>query len=63
MFPLGADVKVWLSESSRAGSALCGTIVRRRPVHLGFFDIGIQFVSRLKSAVPEAKPGGVRGAA
>jgi hypothetical protein len=45
-FKLGMKIKVTLGPPTGMMPTLCGEIVRVRPVHLGFLEIGVQFLDR-----------------
>jgi hypothetical protein len=45
-FKLGMKIKVTLGLPTGMMPTLCGEIVRVRPVHLGFLEIGVRFLDR-----------------
>lgn len=45
-FKVGMKIKVTLGPPTGMMPTLCGEIVRVRPVHLGFLEIGVQFLDR-----------------
>jgi hypothetical protein len=46
LFRVGANVKVRLAPSSGSMPTLRGVVIRLRPVHFGFFDVGVRFLGR-----------------
>jgi PilZ domain-containing protein len=57
-FRVGMKIKVTLGSPSGTMPQLSGEIVRMRPVHLGFFEIGVQFVDRgLEGSLGSANSG------
>jgi len=45
-FRVGMKIKVTLGPPTGMMPTLCGEIVRVRPVHLGFLEIGVRFLDR-----------------
>ena len=46
MFRVGTQVKVKLGSADGKMPTLSGVIMRLRPIHFGFFDVGVRFVAR-----------------
>ena len=46
MFRVGTQVKVKLGSADGKMPTLSGVVMRLRPIHFGFFDVGIRFVAR-----------------
>jgi hypothetical protein len=61
-FRVGMRIKVTLGPPTGTMPQLWGEIVRMRPVHLGFFEIGVQFVDRGLESAP-ASPSAAQGSA
>ena len=45
-FKVGMKIKVTLGPPTGMMPTLCGEIVRVRPVHLGFLEVGVRFLDR-----------------
>jgi len=46
IFRVGAKIRVKLGSPDGKMPTLCAEITRLRPVHFGFFDIGVRFIAR-----------------
>jgi len=46
MFRVGTPVQVKLGSADGKMPTLSGVVMRLRPIHFGFFDVGIRFVAR-----------------
>jgi hypothetical protein len=46
MFRVGTQVKVKLGSADGKMPTLGGVVMRLRPIHFGFFDVGVRFVAR-----------------
>jgi len=46
IFEVGASVTVKLNAADRDAIEVCATVMRRRPVQFGFFEIGLKFTGR-----------------
>ena len=46
VFRVGAKIKVRLGPADGKMPTLSAEITRLRPVHIGFFDVGVRFISR-----------------
>src|SRR5262249_53467829 len=45
-FRVGTQVKIKLGSADGKMPTLSGVIMRLRPIHFGFFDVGVRFVAR-----------------
>jgi hypothetical protein len=46
MFRVGTQIKVNLASAAGVMPTLSAVVARLRPVHFGFFDIGVRFLAR-----------------